>query len=266
MWLWIEFFDLVKIATYNVNGIKARMPRLIEWLDEQKPDIAVLQEIKSSDETFPESDIRDAGYGAIWHGQKGFNGVAVLARGADPVERLRGLPDDPDDMHSRYLEAEIDGMIVASIYLPNGNPQPGPKFDYKLSWFERLNARAAELLALEVPVVLAGDYNVVPTEVDIWSPNGLAGDALVQPESRAAFRRLATQGWTDALKSRHPAAKMWTFWDYQMNAWPRDAGFRIDHLMLSPEAADRLVDAGVDREYRGRERASDHAPTWVILR
>ena len=266
MWLWIEFFDLVKIATYNVNGIKARMPRLIEWLDEQKPDIAVLQEIKSSDETFPESDIRDAGYGAIWHGQKGFNGVAVLARGADPVERLRGLPDDPDDMHSRYLEAEIDGMIVASIYLPNGNPQPGPKFDYKLSWFERLNARAAELLALEVPVVLAGDYNVVPTEADIWSPNGLAGDALVQPESRAAFRRLAAQGWTDALKSRHPAAKMWTFWDYQMNAWPRDAGFRIDHLMLSPEAADRLVDAGVDREYRGRERASDHAPTWVILR
>ena len=256
----------MKIATYNVNGIKARMPRLIEWLDEQKPDIAVLQEIKSSDETFPESDIRDAGYGAIWHGQKGFNGVAVLARGADPVERLRGLPDDPDDMHSRYLEAEIDGMIVASIYLPNGNPQPGPKFDYKLSWFERLNARAAELLALEVPVVLAGDYNVVPTEADIWSPNGLAGDALVQPESRAAFRRLAAQGWTDALKSRHPAAKMWTFWDYQMNAWPRDAGFRIDHLMLSPEAADRLVDAGVDREYRGRERASDHAPTWVILR
>ena len=256
----------MKIATYNVNGIKARMPRLIEWLDEQKPDIAVLQEIKSSDETFPESDIRDAGYGAIWHGQKGFNGVAVLARGADPVERLRGLPGGPDDLHSRYLEAEVDGVIVASIYLPNGNPQPGPKFDYKLSWFERLNARAAELLALEVPVVLAGDYNVVPTEADIWSPNGLAGDALVQPESRAAFRRLAAQGWTDALKSRHPAAKMWTFWDYQMNAWPRDAGFRIDHLMLSPEAADRLVDAGVDREYRGRERASDHAPTWEVLR
>lgn len=265
MWLRVEFLDLVKIATYNVNGIKARLPRLIEWLDEQKPDIAVLQEIKSSDETFPESDIRDAGYGAIWHGQKGFNGVAVLARGADPVERLRGLPNDPDDMHSRYLEAEVDGLIVASIYLPNGNPQPGPKFDYKLSWFDRLNARAAMLLAEERPVVLAGDYNVVPTEADIWSPNGLSGDALIQPESRAAFRRLSAQGWTDALKSRHPTAKMWTFWDYQMNAWPRDAGFRIDHLMLSPEAADRLVDAGVDREYRGREKASDHAPTWVVL-
>ncbi len=255
----------MKIATYNVNGIKARLPRLIEWLDEQKPEIAVLQEIKSSDETFPESDIRDAGYGAIWHGQKGFNGVAVLAKGADPVERLRGLPDDPDDLHSRYLEAEVDGLIVASIYLPNGNPQPGPKFDYKLSWFDRLNARAAVLLAEERAVVLAGDYNVVPTEADIWSPTGLQGDALVQPESRAAFRRLCAQGWTDALKARHPTAKMWTFWDYQMNAWPRDAGFRIDHLMLSPEAADRLVDAGVDREYRGREKASDHAPTWVVL-
>ncbi len=256
----------MKIATYNVNGIKARMPRLIEWLNDQKPDIAVLQEIKSSDETFPESDIRDAGYGAIWHGQKGFNGVAVLARGSDPVERMRGLPDDPDDLHSRYLEAEVDGVIVASIYLPNGNPQPGPKFDYKLSWFGRLNARAALLLAEERAVVLAGDFNVVPTEADIWSPNGLAGDALVQPESRAAFRRLCAQGWTDALKTRHPTAKMWTFWDYQLNAWPRDAGFRIDHLMLSPEAADRLVEAGVDREYRGREKASDHAPTWVVLR
>jgi exodeoxyribonuclease-3 len=265
MRLRIELLHLVKIATYNVNGIKARLPRLIEWLDEQKPDIAVLQEIKSSDETFPESDIRDAGYGAIWHGQKGFNGVAVLARGTDPVERLRGLPDDPDDTHSRYLEAEVDELVVASIYLPNGNPQPGPKFDYKLKWFDRLNARAATLLAEERSVVLAGDYNVVPTEADIWSPTGLAGDALIQPESRAAFRRLAAQGWTDALKARHPTAKMWTFWDYQMNAWPRDAGFRIDHLMLSPEAADRLVDAGVDREYRGREKASDHAPTWVVL-
>ncbi len=256
----------MRIATYNVNGIKARLPRLIEWLAETKPDIVVLQEIKSSDETFPESDIRDAGYGAIWHGQKGFNGVAVLAKGADPVERLRGLPDDPEDLHSRYLEAEVDGLIVASIYLPNGNPQPGPKFDYKLSWFDRLNARAAALLAEERAVVLAGDYNVVPTEADIWSPTGLQDDALVQPESRAAFRRLSAQGWTDALRSRHPTAKLWTFWDYQMNAWPRDAGFRIDHLMLSPEAADGLVDAGVDREYRGRERASDHAPTWVELR
>jgi len=255
----------VKIATFNVNGIKARLPRLLEWLDETKPDIACLQELKSSDETFPETDIRAAGYGAIWHGQKAFNGVAILARGADPIERMRGLPDDPDDTHSRYLEAEVNGLIVASIYLPNGNPIPGPKFDYKLTWFERLNARAAALLAEEKPVVLAGDYNVVPTDADIWRPDGLEGNALVQPESRAAFRRLNAQGWTDALRVRHPRENLWTFWDYMMNAWPRDAGFRIDHLLLSPEAADRLIDANVDREYRGREKASDHAPTWVTL-
>ncbi len=256
----------MKIVTYNVNGIKARLPRLLEYLAEQAPDIVCLQELKSSDETVPQADIRDAGYGALWHGQKGFNGVAILAKGADPVERLRGLPDDPDDTHSRYLEAEVFGLTVASIYLPNGNPQPGPKFEYKLSWFDRLNTRAALLLAQEQPTVLAGDYNVVPTEADIWSPTGLQGDALVQPESRAAFRRLCAQGWTDALKMRHPQAQQWTFWDYQMNAWPRDAGFRIDHLMLSPELADRLADAGVDREYRGREKASDHAPTWITVR
>jgi exodeoxyribonuclease-3 len=266
MRLRVELLDLVKIATYNVNGIKARLPRLIEWLDEQTPDVVCLQELKSSDETIPSSDIEAAGYRGIWHGQKGFNGVAILSRGDAPVEVQKGLGGEPDDDHSRYIEADVMGVRVASIYLPNGNPQPGPKFDYKLRWMDRLNARAAELLTLEIPVVLAGDYNVVPTEADIWSPNGLAGDALVQPESRAAFRRLNAQGWTDALKARHPTTKMWTFWDYQMNAWPRDAGFRIDHLMLSPEAADRLVDAGVDREYRGREKASDHAPTWVVLR
>lgn len=256
----------LKLATYNVNGIKARLPRLLEWLAEQSPDIVALQELKSSDETFPESDIRAAGYGAIWHGQKGFNGVALLARRGDPVERRRGLPDDPDPSHSRYLEAEVDGVIVASIYLPNGNPQPGPKFDYKLAWFDRFNDHAATLLALERPVVLMGDYNVVPTDHDIWNPRALAGDALMQPETRAAFRRLGAQGWTDAVKTRHPTAQLWTFWDYQMNGWPRDAGFRIDHLMCSPEAADRLVDAGVDRDYRGREKASDHAPTWIVLR
>lgn len=261
----VEFFGLVKIATYNVNGIKARLPRLIEWLDETKPDIVCLQELKSSDETFPEKDIRDAGYGAIWHGQKGFNGVAILARSGDPVETLRGLPDDPDDAHSRYLEAEVDGVTIASIYLPNGNPQPGPKFEYKLSWFERLNHRAAHLLAQETPVILAGDYNVIPTDADVWKPAAMASDALMQPEARAAFRRLNAQGWTDALLSRHPTAPQWTYWDYQMNAWPRDAGFRIDHLMLSPEAADRLRDAGVDRDYRGREKASDHAPTWIVI-
>jgi exodeoxyribonuclease III len=237
MRLRIELFYLVKIATYNVNGIKARLPRLIEWLDEQKPDVVCLQELKSSDETIPLADIEAVGYRGIWHGQKGFNGVAILSRGDAPVEIQKGLGGEPEDDHSRYIEADVMGVRVASIYLPNGNPQPGPKFDYKLRWMDRLNARAAELLTLEIPVVLAGDYNVVPTEADIWSPTGLAGDALIQPESRAAFRRLNAQGWTDALKARHPTAKMWTFWD-----------------------------AGVDREYRGREKASDHAPTWVILR
>ncbi len=255
-----------RIATYNVNGIKARLPRLIEWLGEQQPNIVCLQELKSSDETFPQTEVRDAGYGAVWHGQKGFNGVAVLARGSDPVVRQRGLPGDPDDTHSRYLEVAVDDLIVASIYLPNGNPQPGPKFDYKLAWFDRLIAHAATLLASERTTVLAGDYNVVPTDNDIWRPDGLGDNALVQPEPRAAFRRLAAQGWTDALQARHPDARMWTFWDYQLNAWPRDAGFRIDHLMLSPEAADRLIDAGVDRDYRARDKASDHAPTWIKMR
>lgn len=254
------------VATYNVNGIRSRLPRVIEWLAERQPDIVSLQELKCSDDVFPEADIRAAGYGALWHGQKGFNGVAILAKGIDPVERRRGLPDDPDPSHSRYLEADVDGLVVGALYLPNGNPLPGPKFDYKLAWFDRLNAHAAALLDEERPAILAGDYNVVPTDADIWRADGLDGNALVQPESRAAFRRLNAQGWTDALRIRHPHAKLWTFWDYQMNAYPRDAGFRIDHLMLSPQVADRLVDAGVDRDYRGREKASDHAPTWVTLR
>lgn len=256
----------MRIVTYNVNGIKARLPRLIEYLEEQKPDVVCLQELKSSDETFPELDIRAAGYGAVWHGQKGFNGVAVLARGEDPVERRRGLPGDPDDMHSRYLEAEVNGVVIASIYLPNGNPQPGPKFDYKLLWMERLYAHASALWAEERPVVLAGDYNVIPTDADTFSVSAMAHDALMQPESRQVFRRLLHQGWTDALKTRHPVTPLWTFWDYQAGCWQRDAGFRIDHLLLSPPAADRLIDAGVDKSYRGREKASDHAPTWISLR
>ncbi len=256
----------MRIVTYNVNGIKARLPRLIEYLAEEQPDIVCLQELKSSDETFPEADIRAAGYGALWHGQKGFNGVAVLARGADPVERLRGLPGEPEDEHSRYLEAEVDGLVVASIYLPNGNPQPGPKFDYKLRWIDRLRARAALLLAEERAVVLAGDYNVIPNDDDVFSVRAMASDALMQPESRAGYRGLVAQGWTNALRTRFPKGGVWTFWDYQAGAWQRDAGFRIDHLLLSPVAADRLVDAGVDKAYRGREKASDHAPTWVRLR
>jgi len=255
----------LKLVTYNVNGIKARLPRLIEYLTEQQPDVVCLQEIKCSDETFPLSDIVDAGYGAVWHGQKGFNGVAVLAKGQTPVERQRGLEGEPEDDHSRYLECEVDGLVVASIYLPNGNPQPGPKFDYKLRWMERLAARAQTLLEQEVPTVLMGDYNVIPNDDDTFSVRAMAADALMQPESRAAYRRLLAQGWTDALRTRKPTGGVWTFWDYQAGAWQRDAGFRIDHLLLSPQAADRLGDAGVDKAYRGREKASDHAPTWVRL-
>ena len=256
----------MRIVTYNVNGIKARLPRLLEYLAEQTPDVVCLQELKSSDETFPEAEIRAAGYGALWHGQKGFNGVAVLARGADPVERQRGLAGEPEDEHSRYLETEVDGVVIASIYLPNGNPVPGPKFDYKLRWIERLSDRARALLAEERPVVLAGDYNVIPNDDDTFSVPRMAEDALMQPESREAYRRILAQGWTDALRTRFPKGGVWTFWDYQAGAWQRDAGFRIDHLLLSPIAADRMQDAGVDKDYRGREKASDHAPTWVRLR
>ncbi|PCG10488.1 exodeoxyribonuclease III [Sphingomonas ginsenosidimutans] len=256
----------MKIVSYNVNGIKARLPRLIEYLQEEQPDVVCLQELKSSDETFPDADVRAAGYGAVWHGQKGFNGVAVLARGVDPVERQRGLEGEPEDEHSRYLECEVFGLTIASIYLPNGNPQPGPKFDYKLRWIERLTQRAAVLLAEERPTILAGDYNVIPNDDDVFSVKAMASDALMQPESRAGYRRLVAQGWTDALRARHPNGGIWTFWDYQAGAWQRDAGFRIDHLLLSPAVADRLVEAGVDKAYRGREKASDHAPTWVRLR
>jgi exodeoxyribonuclease-3 len=255
----------VKITTYNVNGIKARLPRLLEYLAEADADIVCLQELKASDETFPIQDIEAAGYGAVWHGQKSWNGVAVLARGAQPVERQRGLAGEDEDDHSRYLECEVNGLVVASLYLPNGNPQPGPKFDYKLRWMERLAARARALLAEEVPAVLAGDYNVIPNDDDTFSVPAMASDALMQPESRQAYRRLLAQGWTDSLRTRAPKGGVWTFWDYQAGSWQRDAGFRIDHLLLSPQAADRLVDAGVDKSYRGREKASDHAPTWVKL-
>ncbi len=255
----------MKITTYNVNGIKARLPRLLEYLAEADADIVCLQELKASDETFPIQDIEAAGYGAVWHGQKSWNGVAVLARGAQPVERQRGLAGEDEDEHSRYLECEVNGLVVASLYLPNGNPQPGPKFDYKLRWMERLAARARALLAEEVPAVLAGDYNVIPNDDDTFSVPAMASDALMQPESRQAYRRLLAQGWTDSLRTRAPKGGVWTFWDYQAGSWQRDAGFRIDHLLLSPQAADRLVDAGVDKSYRGREKASDHAPTWVKL-
>ncbi|MCW2364073.1 MULTISPECIES: exodeoxyribonuclease III [Sphingobium] len=256
----------MRIATFNINGIKARLPRLVEWLTETQPDVACLQEIKTQDEGFPIKDIEDAGYGAIWHGQKGFNGVAILAKGATPQEVTRGLEGEPEDEHSRYIEADVNGVRIASIYLPNGNPVPGPKFEYKLRWMARLRTRAAQIWAEEVPAVLAGDYNVIPFDRDVWSPPAMASDALMQPESRAAYKTLLNDGWTDALAARHPLGGVWTFWDYQAGAWQRDAGFRIDHLLLSPTAADRLVDAQVDKAYRGREKASDHAPVWVRLK
>ncbi len=256
----------MKLVTYNVNGIKARLPRLIEYLAEQQPDIVCLQELKASDETFPMADIEAAGYGAVWHGQKSWNGVAVLAKGKTPIERQRGLEGEPEDDHSRYLECDVDGLIVASIYLPNGNPRPGPKFDYKIRWMDRLASRARAILSEEKPAVLMGDYNVIANDDDTYSVRAMAEDALMQPESRDGYRRIVAQGWTDALRTRHPTGGIWTFWDYQAGAWQRDAGFRIDHLLLSPQAADRLVDAGVDKAYRGREKASDHAPTWVTLR
>lgn len=256
----------MKIATFNINGIRARLPRLVEWLQREQPDVACLQELKCADEALPVQDIEAAGYGAVWHGQKGFNGVAILARGRTPDLRRVGLPSDPDDSHSRYIEAEIDGVVIGSLYLPNGNPVGTEKFAYKLRWMERLREHAAELLRTERAVVLAGDFNVLPEDRDVFSARAAANDALLQPETREAWRRLLYQGWTDALRALHPREdKLYTFWDYTAGCWQRDAGFRIDHLLLSPAATDRLRAAGVDRWVRGEEKASDHAPTWVIL-
>jgi exodeoxyribonuclease-3 len=255
----------MKIATFNVNGVNGRLPRLLEWLAESKPDVACLQELKAPDTNFPAEAIRAAGYGVVFHGQRSWNGVAILARGREPIETGRGVPGFEDDPQSRYLEAVVDGIVIGCLYLPNGNPQPGPKFDYKLAWFERFNAHAAMLFDSGLPVVLCGDYNVVPTDADIYNPASWRDDALLQPESRAAFARLMAQGWTDAIRARHPNEKIYTYWDYWRNRFPRDAGLRIDHLLLSADLAPRLIDAGVDREVRGREGASDHAPTWVEL-
>lgn len=256
----------MKIATFNINGIKARLPRLLEWLDETRPTVACLQEIKTQDEGFPADEFDKIGYKAIWHGQKGFNGVAILADGKAPVEVQRGLAGEPEDEHSRYLEADVNGLRVVCIYLPNGNPQPGPKFDYKLRWMERLRARMAAIRAEEVPAIVTGDYNVIPTDRDVWNPAAMASDALMQPESRDAYMRLLHDGWTDALATHYPQGGVWTYWDYQAGAWQRDHGLRIDHALLSPELADRLTGCGVDKDHRGRGKASDHAPVWVELR
>jgi exodeoxyribonuclease-3 len=256
----------VRIATFNINGINTRLANLLEWLEAARPDVACLQELKATDAQFPAAAIRALGYHAVWKGEPRWNGVAILARDAEPVVTRRSLPGEPSDGQSRYLEAAVGGVLVVSLYLPSGNPRPGPRFDYKLAWMERLNAHAAALLATGAPVVLAGDYNVVPTEADIYNSRSWKKDALLQPESRAAFARLLAQGWTDALRERYPAdPPPWTFWQYFRQAWERDAGLRIDHLLLSPAAAERLTDAGVDREVRGRERASDHAPVWIEL-
>ncbi len=255
----------MRIATFNINGVNTRLPNLLEWLEEARPDVACLQELKATDAQFPAKAIRDAGYHAVWKGEHRWNGVAILSR-EEPVVTRRGLPGDEKDVQSRYIEAAVNGVLIASLYLPNGNPQPGPKFDYKLAWFERLIAHAGTLLASGAPVVLAGDYNVVPTDADIYNSRSWKKDALLQPESRAAYARLLGQGWTDAVRERFPHdPPPWTFWQYFRRAWERDAGLRIDHLLLSPSVAGRLSDAGVDRDERGRERASDHAPTWIVL-
>ncbi|HEX9948437.1 MAG TPA: exodeoxyribonuclease III [Allosphingosinicella sp.] len=257
----------MRIVTFNVNGVNGRLPVLLEWLAEAKPDVVCLQELKAPQDKFPIRDVEKAGYGAIWHGQQRWNGVAILARGCEPVETCRGLPGDPEDDQSRYIEAAVDGVLIGGLYAPNGNPHPGPKFDYKLAWNERLIARAAELIGLSEPVVLAGDYNIIPTPtgMDAYKPERWMDDALMQPEPQAQYRRLVAQGWTDSLRHFHPDEPVFTFWDYWRNAFARDAGIRIDHLLLNPPAAKRLKAAGVDREARAREKASDHAPTWVEL-
>lgn len=256
----------MKIVTYNVNGIGARLPNLLRWLGESRPDVVCLQELKAPQEKFPEGAIRDAGYGVIWHGQKSWNGVAILARGADPGETRRVLPGDPDDVHSRYIEATVKGVLIGCLYLPNGNPAPGPKYDYKLRWLARFITHAAELVSSKSAVVLAGDYNVIPTERDVYKPERWVDDALFRVEVREAFAGLLQQGWTDSLRVIHPDATLYTFWDYFRNAYGRNAGLRIDHLLLNPAAAARLATANVDRTVRGWEKASDHAPTWVELR
>ena len=255
----------MKIATFNVNGIKSRLPRLLEWLEREQPDVACLQELKALDMAFPHAELKQAGYHALWKGQRSWNGVAILARGVQPVEIRRELPGDPADDHSRYLEAAVNGVVIACLYLPNGNPQPGPKFDYKLAWFDRLIAHATGLYRSGHPVVIAGDYNVVPTDFDIYNPKSWRKDALLQPESRERYQRLLAQGWVDSVRHLHPDAAVFTFWDYFRQHWQRNAGLRIDHLLLNADLAPALKSAGVDAWVRGQEGASDHAPTWIEL-
>jgi exodeoxyribonuclease-3 len=255
----------VKIATFNINNVNKRLPNLLAWLESAEPDVVCLQELKAEQSAFPETALRDAGYHAAWQGQKTWNGVAILARGAEPIVTRTELPGDPNDKQSRYIEAAVNGVLIGCVYLPNGNPRPGPKFDYKLAWFKRLIAHADTLIAAGVPVVLAGDFNVVPTALDIYPTKSWSHDALLQPESRAAFGLLIERGWTDAIRTLHPDERIYTFWDYKWQRWARDAGLRLDHLLLSRGVAEQLVNAGVDKAVRGAEGASDHAPAWIVL-
>jgi len=255
----------MKIATYNVNGINSRLPVLLRWLEEYHPDVVCLQELKVPQENFPLLAIEMAGYSAIWHGQKSWNGVAILTRNSKPEEVRRVLPGDPDDVHSRYIEAMVNGVLIGCLYLPNGNPVPGPKFDYKLRWFERLTVHAASLVNSDIPIVLTGDFNVMPTELDVYKPERFLKDALFRPEIREAFRLLVHQGWTDALRRLYPDEVIYTFWDYFRDSYSRNAGLRIDHFLLNPILEPRLVAAGVDRTVRGWEKSSDHAPVWIEL-
>jgi exodeoxyribonuclease-3 len=255
----------MKVATFNVNGIRSRLSNLLDWLRRETPEVVCLQELKAVDDAFPILELVAAGYRAIWNGQKSWNGVAILARGTQPVEIRRALPDGNDDTHSRYIEAVVKGVVIGCLYLPNGNPQPGPKFDYKLAWFERLIRHAATLCGSGQPVVLAGDYNVVPTDFDIYNPRSWLKDALLQPETRECYQRLLSQGWTDSVRSRFPEQRVYTFWDYFRQHWQKNSGLRIDHVLLNPLLTSQLVDAGVDTWVRGQPGASDHAPTWVRL-
>jgi exodeoxyribonuclease III len=257
--------SIMKLATYNVNGVNGRLSVLLRWLKEAKPDVVCLQELKSPHEKFPEKAIRDAGYSAIWHGQKSWNGVAILSRKGEIQEIRRALPGDPEDSHSRYIEAIVNNMVIGCLYLPNGNPYPGPKFDYKLKWFKRLSVHAKKLLAQKVPVALIGDYNVMPTELDVYKPERWIDDALFRKEVRAAFKKLVDQGWTDAIRKLYPKEKIYTFWDYFRNAWARNAGLRLDHFLLSPQLKRRLKAGGVDKHVRGWEKTSDHAPVWIEI-
>ena len=255
----------MKIATFNINNVNRRLPNLLAWLKKAKPDVVCLQELKAEDQAYPEAALRRAGYGAVWCGQKTWNGVAILARRATPVLIRKMLPGDRTDTQSRYIEAAVDGLVIGCLYLPNGNPQPGPKFTYKLDWFRRLQDHARKLVKSGAPVVLAGDYNAVPTDFDIYAMRSWKNDALVQPETRAAYRKLVDQGWTDSLRTLHPDNPLYTFWDYKRQSWERDAGLRIDHLLLAPALKSRLRRGGVDHAVRGAKGASDHAPAWIEI-